>query len=123
MPDSPRFAYEVRPGLIEVPVTTLRWRGRNYPSSGGGWFRLLPYGMTRWMIERFNRIEGRSAVFYFHPWEIDPGQPRVADAPFRSRLRHYSRLAAMAGKLERLIAGHRWGRVDQVAAEAARRRQ
>lgn len=58
-------------------------------------------------------------MFYFHPWEIDPGQPRVKNAPLKSKLRHYSRLGAMAGKLERLMANHDWGRADRIVAERA----
>lgn len=114
MPDSPRFAYEVRPGLIEVPVTTLRFRGRNYPSSGGGWFRLLPYGVTRWMIERFNRIEGRSAVFYFHPWEIDPEQPRIEGIDAKTRFRHYVNIGRTEGRIEQLLADFEWARMDEL---------
>ncbi|SEL43751.1 polysaccharide deacetylase family protein, PEP-CTERM locus subfamily [Roseateles sp. YR242] len=114
MPDSPRFAYEVRPGLIEVPVTTLRFRGRNYPSSGGGWFRLLPYGVTRWMIERFNRIEGRSAVFYFHPWEIDPEQPRIPGIDAKTRFRHYVNIGRTEGRIEQLLADFEWARMDEL---------
>ncbi|WP_153061512.1 DUF3473 domain-containing protein, partial [Escherichia coli] len=76
MPDSPRFAYPVRDGLLEIPVTTLRLGARNLPSSGGGYFRLLPYALSRWMMRRVNEVDGEPAVFYFHPWEIDPDQPR-----------------------------------------------
>ena len=114
MPDSPRFAYEVRPGLIEVPVTTLRWRGKNYPSSGGGWFRLLPYGVSRWMIERFNRIEGRSAVFYFHPWEIDPAQPRIAGIDAKTRFRHYVNIGRTESRIEQLLGDFAWARMDEI---------
>lgn len=114
MPDSPRFAYEVRPGLIEVPVTTLRFRGRNYPSSGGGWFRLLPYGVTRWMIERFNRIEGRSAVFYFHPWEIDPEQPRIEGIDAKTRFRHYVNIGRTEVRIAQLLADFEWARMDEL---------
>ena len=84
-PDAPRFAHEVRPGLLEVPPTTLRLFDRNLPSSGGGFFRLLPYPLSRWMLQQVNRRDGEAAVFYFHPWEIDPEQPRVNSAPLKSR--------------------------------------
>jgi polysaccharide deacetylase family protein (PEP-CTERM system associated) len=119
MPDSPRFAYEVRPGLIEVPVTTLRFRGRNYPSSGGGWFRLLPYGVTRWMIERFNRIEGRSAVFYFHPWEIDPEQPRIDGIDAKTRFRHYVNIGRTESRIAQLLADFEWARMNELFLPAA----
>lgn len=125
MPDSPRFAYEVRPGLIEVPVTTLRLGQRNLPSSGGGYFRLLPYALSRWMIERFNRVEGQSAVFYFHPWEIDPDQPRVAGIDAKSRFRHYVNIDRTEARIARLLGDFDWGRMDEIflgrpAAPAAR---
>ncbi|HEY0446263.1 MAG TPA: XrtA system polysaccharide deacetylase [Allosphingosinicella sp.] len=122
-PEAPRFAY--RPladaRLIELPVTTVEVGGRRMAAGGGGFFRLLPYRFSSWAISRVNGGEGRPAVFYFHPWEIDPDQPRVTGAPLRSRLRHYSRLAAMEGKLLKLLKAHRWGRTDEVvAAERAR---
>ena len=121
MPDSPRFAYEVRPGLMEIPITTLRVLNRNLPSSGGGYFRLLPYALSRWMLSRVNRHDRESGIFYFHPWEIDPQQPRVTSAPIRSKLRHYTNLSVMEAKLDRLIADFKWGRVDELVAEIAAR--
>jgi polysaccharide deacetylase family protein (PEP-CTERM system associated) len=121
-PEAPRFAFRPVEGspLIELPVTTARLGGRIVAAGGGGFFRLFPYAFSRWAIGQVNR-EHRPAIFYFHPWEIDPGQPRVADAPLKSKLRHYARLGAMEGKLERVIGEFRWDRVDKVAAvEAAR---
>ncbi|WP_066650677.1 MULTISPECIES: XrtA system polysaccharide deacetylase [Sphingomonas] len=120
-PDAPRFAF--RPlgdsDLIELPVTVAEV-GSKRIATGGGFFRLFPGAFSSWAVRQVNAA-ARPAVFYFHPWEIDPGQPRVAKAPLKSRLRHYSRLGAMAGKLRTLIKQHEWGRVDQVvAAEAAR---
>src|SRR3546814_8016949 len=101
-------------------VTTARRHGRNV-APGGCFFRLFPSAYTNWAVRQVNRKDDRPAVFYFHPGEIEPGQPRVADAPLKSKLRHYARLGAMAGKLRGLIAHHQWGRVDAVAAgEAAR---
>jgi len=117
-PEAPRFAY--RPladgGLIELPVTTAHVGSRRIAAGGGGFFRLLPYRFSRWAIAQVNRDDDRPAVFYFHPWEIDPGQPRVAEAPLRSRIRHYSRLDAMEAKLARLLGDFRWGRVDAALA-------
>ncbi len=121
-PEAPRFAFRPVEGspLVELPVTTARLGGRIVAAGGGGFFRLFPYAFSRWAIGQVNR-EHRPAIFYFHPWEIDPGQPRVADAPLKSKLRHYARLGAMEGKLERVIGEFRWDRVDKVAAvEAAR---
>ncbi|WP_298399412.1 XrtA system polysaccharide deacetylase [Sphingobium sp.] len=122
-PDSPRFAWKPVPGspLVELPVTTAQWGKRTLAAGGGGFFRLLPYGFSRWAIRQVNEEAGRPAIIYFHPWEIDPDQPRVADAPLRSKLRHYSNLSVMAAKLRRLTRDFAWTRVDALAdAEAAR---
>lgn len=118
--DAPRYAF--RPlrdaPLIELPVTVARIGGRHL-ATGGGFFRLLPSTLTDFALRQVRR-EGHGGVFYFHPWEVDPGQPRVTDAPLRSKVRHYARLGAMAGKLRGLIDRHDWGRVDaMVAREAA----
>jgi len=114
MPDSPRFAYRLHNGLLEVPVTTLRLGDRNMPSSGGGYFRLLPYAVSRWMIGRVNRVDGEAAVFYFHPWEIDPGQPRIPGIDAKTRFRHYVNIPRMDRRLQSLLADFRWGRMDQI---------
>lgn len=120
-PEAPRFAF--RPladsNLLELPVTTVKVAGRNFAAGGGGFFRLFPYHLSRWAIREVNRNEKRPAVFYFHPWEIDPEQPRVAEAPLKSRLRHYTNLDKMAGKLRKLLRDFEWVRTDQVAAEQA----
>ncbi len=114
MPDSPRFAYRLSAGILEVPVTTLRVGSRNLPSSGGGYFRLLPYALSRWMIQRVNRQDGESAVFYFHPWEIDPGQPRVPGIDAKTRFRHYVNIPRMESRLGTLLGDFRWGRMDDI---------
>lgn len=114
MPDSPRFAYRLANGLLEVPVTTVRLWGRNLPSSGGGYFRLLPYAVSRWLIGKVNRDDAESAVFYFHPWEIDVAQPRVAGIDAKSRFRHYVNIGRMERRLQQLLADFRWGRMDQI---------
>lgn len=119
MPDAPRWAHPVRDGLIEVPVTTNRIGGRNLPSSGGGYFRLLPYGVSRWLIGRVNRREQQAAVFYFHPWEIDPAQPRVPGIDAKSRFRHYVNLARTEGRIRRLLGDFAWGRMDEIFLPAA----
>ena len=117
-PEAPRFAWRPVPGsaLIELPVTTVPVAGRRLAAGGGGFFRLLPYAFSSWAVGRVNRSEQRPAIFYFHPWEIDPDQPRVAGAPLRSRLRHYTNLSVMQPKLLKLLQEHEWGRTDQVAA-------
>ena len=114
MPDAPRFAYTSLPDLIEVPPTTVALFNRNWPAGGGGWFRLLPYGMSRWLLQRVNRVDGESCMFYFHPWEIDPAQPRVSGIDARTRFRHYVNLDRMHARLSLLLQDFRWGRVDQV---------
>ncbi len=114
MPDAPRFAHEVRPGLIEVPPTTLRLFDRNLPSSGGGFFRLLPYGISRWMLQQVNSRDAQSAIFYFHPWEIDEGQPRISGIDAKTRFRHYVNIDRNERKLRRLLRDFRWGRMDRI---------
>lgn len=124
MPDSPRFAHPVSDGLIEIPVTTLRLFSRNFPSSGGGYFRLLPYALSRWMLRQVNSGEAQPAIFYFHPWEIDAGQPRIAGIDARTRFRHYVNIDRMAARLQQLLCDFRWGRMDEIfltPAGAARR--
>ena len=123
-PEAPRFAHCPVPGsdLIELPVTTVAIGGKRL-AAGGGFFRLLPLAFSSWAIDRMNRIEERPAVFYFHPWEIDPGQPRVARAPLKSRFRHYSRLSSMEAKLAKLLRRHQWGRTDAVVAHERERLQ
>jgi polysaccharide deacetylase family protein (PEP-CTERM system associated) len=122
-PDAPRFAFRPLPWseLVELPVTTAMFAGKRLAAGGGGFFRVIPYAFTRWAIRQVNGREGRPAIFYFHPWEIDPGQPRVAGAPLKSRLRHYANLEKMAGKLRQLVHEFAWGRMDLLAhREAAR---
>jgi polysaccharide deacetylase family protein (PEP-CTERM system associated) len=119
MPDAPRFPYESRPGLLEIPITTLREFGRNLPAGGGGYFRLAPYALSRWAIRRFNETEGRPAIFYMHPWEIDPRQPRVPGTSLKTRFRHYVNLSRTEARLDRLLADFRWGRVDEAFGLAA----
>ena len=114
MPNSPRFAYEVRPGLTEIPITTLRLLNRNLPFSGGGYFRLLPYALSRWMLGRVNSDDRESGVFYFHPWEIDTGQPRIAGISSKTRFRHYVNIGRMEGRLNQLLGDFKWGRMDHV---------
>jgi polysaccharide deacetylase family protein (PEP-CTERM system associated) len=121
--DAPRFAFRPLPGLplVELPVTTAMFAGKRLAAGGGGFFRVIPYAFTRWAIRQVNRLDGRPAIFYFHPWEIDPGQPRVAGAPLKSRLRHYTNLDRMADKLRQLVHEFAWGRMDVLAhREAAR---
>jgi polysaccharide deacetylase family protein (PEP-CTERM system associated) len=123
--ESPRFAWRPVEGaeLIELPVTTVDAAGRRLAAGGGGFFRLLPYRFSSWAISRVNRREQRPAIFYFHPWEMDPDQPRVANAPLKSKLRHYTNLSVMGPKLLKLLRDHPWGRTDEVAATERARLQ
>lgn len=120
MPDAPRFAHRRDNGLLEVPVTTLRMGNRNLPSSGGGYFRLLPYDVSRWMIRQVNQKDRQSAIFYCHPWEFDVGQPRVAGIDAKTRFRHYVNIGRMEGRLQRLLQDFRWGRMDRIFLDAPR---
>ncbi|WP_298466748.1 XrtA system polysaccharide deacetylase [uncultured Erythrobacter sp.] len=120
-PEAPRFSFRPIPwsDLVELPVTTAMLGGRRVAAGGGGFFRVLPYAFSRWAIRQVNRRDERPAVFYFHPWEVDPDQPRVPNAPMRSKLRHYAGLEQMAGKLRDLVHEFRWGRMDMVAHREA----
>ena len=116
-PASPRFPFEVAPGLLELPIATVRLLNTNWPAGGGGYFRLLPYKVSRWSLDRIHRLDGRPAMFYFHPWELDPGQPRVPGISARTRFRHYLNLARTERRLGRLLRDFRWDRVDRVYLE------
>lgn len=121
VPDAPRFPYRPGPGrLLEIPMTTLPLGGRNMPIAGGGYFRLMPYALFRTLLRRFHARDHRPSVFYFHPWEIDPAQPRVPGTTRLSRFRHTVNLGAMARRVDRLLRDFRWDRMDRVfAAELA----
>jgi polysaccharide deacetylase family protein (PEP-CTERM system associated) len=116
MPDAPRFPH--RPngesGILELPPTTLALLGRNLPAAGGGWFRLLPYALSRWMLRRVNAQDQAPCMFYFHPWEIDPGQPRQRGVSAKTRFRHYVNLQRMPDRLRQLLTDFEWDRVDRV---------
>ncbi len=114
--EAPRFAFRPVAGsdFLEIPVTTATFGNKRLAAGGGGFFRLLPYAFSRWAINQVNHQDDRPAVIYFHPWEIDPDQPRVANAPIKSKLRHYSQLKVMAKKLKRLANEFEWERLDAV---------
>lgn len=115
MPDAPRGPFRANPcAVLELPLSTVRLGRRNFPASGGGYFRLLPYAVSRAAFRRVNDVERRPAIFYMHPWEIDAAQPRVAGLSAKSRFRHYLNLGRMYGRLERLLADFAWDRVDAV---------
>jgi polysaccharide deacetylase family protein (PEP-CTERM system associated) len=115
MPGAPRFPFRLRPdAILEIPVTTVVLGGRTFPCGGGGYFRLLPYGVFRMALRRVNERDRQPGLFYFHPWELDPAQPRVTGAPLKSRFRHYVNLGLMRERMERLLADFQWGRMDEV---------
>jgi polysaccharide deacetylase family protein (PEP-CTERM system associated) len=115
MPEAPRFAHRVAGGaLLEVPVTTVEVAGKRLSAGGGGFFRLLPYPLFRAAVRRVNQADRQSAMFYLHPWEIDVEQPRIVEAPVRSRFRHYLNLHRVWPRLRRLLGDFRWDRVDRV---------
>ena len=121
LPDAPRFAYYPREsnGLLEVPITTMRMFQRNWPAGGGGYFRLWPYPVSRWFLKRLNNLERRSAIFYFHPWEIDHQQPRQTGINMKTRFRHYYNLHRMEDRIRALIRDFRWDRVDKIFLKGA----
>ncbi len=116
MPDAPRFSWNPvkNEAFREIPLTTCNISGVNVPAAGGGYFRLYPYRLSKWLIRRVNIRDGQSAVFYFHPWEIDASQPRVAGLSRKTRFRHYLNLNRMADRLARLGQDFRWRRMDEV---------
>ena len=116
MPDAPRFAFYPNgpDGLLEVPITTVKMAGRNLPAGGGGYFRLLPYALSRWMMAKVNREDREPALFYFHPWEVDPGQPRPAGLGAKARFRHYINIDRMERRLECLARDFEWDRMDRI---------
>jgi polysaccharide deacetylase family protein (PEP-CTERM system associated) len=117
MPDAPRFAHQKKARLIELPVTTVRLFKTNLPAGGGGYFRFLPYSVSRWSIRRVNDQDQEPAIFYFHPWELDPEQPRVTGVSAKTRFRHYVNLHKTERRLRRLMADFRWDRMDRVFKE------
>jgi polysaccharide deacetylase family protein (PEP-CTERM system associated) len=116
MPDAPRFAFypNGENGLLEVPVSTVRIGKKNYPAGGGGFFRFFPYAMSRWLLQRVNELDRESAIFYFHPWELDPGQPRQTGIGLKTRFRHYINLHRTETRIRALVGDFRWDRMDRI---------
>ncbi len=122
--DAPRFAH-YRSGerrvdgpsddaILEIPITTLSVPKKNLPCGGGGWFRLYPYQFSKLALEWVNRHDKQACIFYFHPWEIDPNQPKQAGLDWKTKFRHYQNLNNMEAKLDRLFSDFRWGRMIDV---------
>jgi polysaccharide deacetylase family protein (PEP-CTERM system associated) len=116
MPSASRFAYRPseKHSLLEAPISTVHLFNRNIPSGGGGYFRLLPYSFSRWALRRIVEKEKKPIIFYFHPWEIDPRQPRVRGISLRSRFRHYVNLGIMERRLRAILGDFRWDRMDRI---------
>ncbi len=124
IPDAPRVPFrpaQAHPSLVEIPVSTLRFNGRNFPIGGGGFFRLYPYAVSRFLIRRANTNERMRVNMYFHPWEFDPGQPRMSGLPAKTRFRHYLNLDRTVGRLRRLLKDFRWSTMTEVYAEDLQR--
>ena len=118
-PNGARFAHMTHTQVLEVPIATARVFRTNLPAGGGGYFRLLPYCLSRWLLRRVNRCDAESAIFYFHPWEIDPEQPRVDGVDAKTRFRHYVNLERTANRLKLLLEDFRWDRMDRVVLGTA----
>ena len=100
--------------MLEIPLTTVQWAGMRVPCAGGGYFRIFPYAISRWALRRVNEKDHMAAIFYLHPWEIDPEQPRIKGASMLSKFRHYANLHRTGPRLKRLLQDFSWGRVDEV---------
>lgn len=101
-------------GLFEVPITTLQLGNKKLPIAGGGYFRLLPYQVTHWGLQRINRLDKQPFLFYLHPWEFDPDQPRMAGAKLKSRVRHYLNLGKTESRFIRLLHDFKFGPIGSV---------
>ena len=115
LPDAPDFPFYVKSaGILEIPASTSRLLGRNLPAAGGGYFRLMPLAVSRWLMQRISRTREMPVVFYFHPWELDPEQPRMTGITARTRFRHYVNLQRFEPRLARLLRDLKWGRMDEI---------
>ena len=123
MPEASRFAFRPRgdDGILEIPITTIRIGNKNLPCGGGGFFRLYPYAVSRWALRKVNQAEGQPGMFYFHPWEIDPDQPRQNGIGIKTRIRHYLNLGRMETRLQALMKDFSWDRMDRIFLGAGER--
>jgi len=115
LPNAPRFPFRTSSDvLLEIPMSSLSFLGRNWPCAGGGYFRLLPLSYSKWAVRRINERDQMPAVFYFHPWEIDPGQPRINGISAKARFRHYLNLNKFEYRLTQMLLSFRWDRMDLI---------
>ncbi|NMP33069.1 DUF3473 domain-containing protein [Thalassotalea sp. M1531] len=114
VPSWPRFKYIREEGIVEIPIPTLRKNDANTGIGGGGYFRLYPYAFSKRRIDKFIAQENQPYSFYFHPWEIDPEQPKVEGVSFKSRFRHYINLSRMENKIVRLLQDYQWSTMQDV---------
>ncbi|MGZ8161472.1 MAG: XrtA system polysaccharide deacetylase [Methylobacter sp.] len=116
MPDAPRFMFEPieNQEFKEIPITTIRLGDKNLPCGGGGFFRFYPYAFSKWAFNRINHTEKQSGIFYFHPWEIDPEQPRQEGLSFKTRTRHYLNLHKMENRIKKLLTDFNWDTMENV---------
>ena len=116
---APRFPFRLKSGgILEIPLTTANAAGRNWPCAGGGYFRLMPLAYSRWALRRVNQRDRMPGMFYFHPWEIDPDQPRTSGILLRTRFRHYVNLGRFERRLESVLQDFSWGRMDRIVHRA-----
>ena len=116
MPEAPRFMFEPLQNLDfkEIPITTVRMGTKNWPCGGGGFFRFYPYALSKWALNRVNQQEQKPAIFYFHPWEIDPNQPRQNGLSLKTKTRHYLNLHKMEARLNQLLTNFKWDTMENV---------
>ncbi|MDO6524817.1 DUF3473 domain-containing protein [Motilimonas sp. 1_MG-2023] len=110
----PRFAFLAHPALLEIPISTLQIAGKNFPIGGGGYFRLYPEMLMHWALRQFHRQEQHPYIFYIHPWELDPEQPRPFQISRKTKFRHYLNLEKTQPRMERLLKQYQWQRMDEL---------
>lgn len=114
IPDAPRFRYQPLEQIDEIPLSTLTVAGKNIPISGGGYFRLYPYWATRWAVRKFTDTTTSPYIFYLHPWEIDPAQPRMGNINFKTRFRHYLNLNRVERRMKALLTDFEWSSMAEL---------
>ena len=121
IPDAPRFKFKptAQQKLVEIPVTTFRLGEKNIPCGGGGFFRLYPYALSKAAFKYINAREQQPGLFYFHPWEIDPQQPKQTALGLKTRFRHSLNLERMEGRLNHLLRDFKWDTMQAVFIDQA----